>query len=151
MSSIKFTLKDAQKKFVDRLIKAGDYQNEEEIINAALALLEKNSSDKLKRLRSQIDEGLNSGSSKFVDEDKLLKELKAWPTSAIEQHNDNGEVIVVPNNKTVTTQISNFHKSQTDWKASSGVRSQIWFIKRYYSLNRKLETKRDDRYVGALL
>ena len=77
MRNITFTASNEVQELIQELVQSGQYANENEAINAALKLLERQNNVKLLRLCSLIEEGLNSGPAEVVDEDKLLQELKA--------------------------------------------------------------------------
>jgi putative addiction module CopG family antidote len=76
MRSITFTAQAEQHELIDGLIQSGQYRDENEAISAALKLLEGRSAARLKRLRSMIDEGLESGPAESVSEAEFLKECR---------------------------------------------------------------------------
>lgn len=77
MQTITFTAQDEQQTIIESLIKTGEYQSEDEVINAALNLLAEQANVQQQQLRSLIEEGLNSGPAEEVDEEEFLKALKA--------------------------------------------------------------------------
>ena len=77
MQTITFTAQDKQQTMIESLIKTGEYQNKDEVINAALNLLAEQVNIQQQELRSLLEEGLNSGVAEEVDEEEFLKTLKA--------------------------------------------------------------------------
>lgn len=76
MRNITFTAQNEAQEIIEGLIQSGQYKNEGDAINAALKLLEGQGNNKIRRLRSLIDEGLKSGPAETVDEEKFLQDLK---------------------------------------------------------------------------
>jgi antitoxin ParD1/3/4 len=64
--------------FIETMVQTGDYNNQSEVIRAALRLLqEQNAASKLKQLRNLIDEGDNSEDDASFSMDKLKRQLNA--------------------------------------------------------------------------
>ena len=76
MRSIIFTAQTEQHELIDGLIQSGEFRDENEAISAALKLLEGRSAARLRRLRSMIDAGLQSGPTESVNEAEFLKECR---------------------------------------------------------------------------
>lgn len=75
-NSITFRPSLEQNAFIESLVDAGDYHNQSEVIRDGLRLLQENRAQlAITQLRSQIDEGDQSGSPEIVDEEALLKQL----------------------------------------------------------------------------
>jgi antitoxin ParD1/3/4 len=64
--------------FIETMVQTGDYNNQSEVIRAALRLLqEQNAASKLKQLRNLIDEGDNSEDDTNFSMEKLKRQLNA--------------------------------------------------------------------------
>jgi antitoxin ParD1/3/4 len=64
--------------FIETMVQTGDYNNQSEVIRAALRLLqEQNAASKLKQLRNLIDEGDNSEDDANFSMEKLKRQLNA--------------------------------------------------------------------------
>ena len=72
-----FTAKNEQSELIEGLIESGDYKTKNDVITAALKLLDGRESAKLQRLRRLIEEGENSGEAVEVNGDTLLQEIKS--------------------------------------------------------------------------
>ena len=77
MPNIIFTAKAEQSELIEGLIESGDYKTKEEVISAALKLLNGQAHAKQKRLTRLIDEGIDSGEAVTVDKEKLLRKIRA--------------------------------------------------------------------------
>lgn len=75
-NSITFRPSPEQNAFIESLVAEGDYHNQSEVIRDGLRLLQENRAQlAITQLRSQIDEGDQSGPAEIVDEEALLKQL----------------------------------------------------------------------------
>jgi antitoxin ParD1/3/4 len=62
--------------FIEAMVKSGDFNNQSEVIRAALRLLqEQNAASKLNQLRNLIDEGDKSGDEASFSMDELKQKL----------------------------------------------------------------------------
>jgi len=77
MQNIIYHAKTEQSELIEGLIQSGDYKTKEDVIDAALKLLNGQVHAKQNRLRRLIDEGINSGDAVTVDKDKLLREIRS--------------------------------------------------------------------------
>lgn len=77
MQNIIYHAKAEQSELIEGLIQSGDYKTKEDVIDAALKLLNGQAHAKQNRLGRLIDEGINSGDAVVVDKDKLLREIRS--------------------------------------------------------------------------
>lgn len=76
--TITFQPSSSMSEFIETMVQTGDYNNQSEVIRAALRLLqEQNAASKLKQLRNLIDEGDNSEDDASFSMDKLKRQLNA--------------------------------------------------------------------------
>lgn len=68
------SIDERYQKLIKQMVDSGDYSSEAEVVQAALQLLEKRQR-KLEALRHDIQEGLNSGPGRLLDE-ALVEDIK---------------------------------------------------------------------------
>jgi antitoxin ParD1/3/4 len=76
--TISITLSDELSDLVEAKVAGGDYASSEDVVRAALKLLERRDSErsaKLADLRAAIQEGIDSGEPQPLDIEELLAEL----------------------------------------------------------------------------
>ena len=78
MSTVKtFDLGDHFGAFVDAQVETGNFETADQVVRAALSLLERRSIEEDVRIRAAIEEGLASGVPREFDWDELYREIEA--------------------------------------------------------------------------